>query len=225
MLVNPITEYTLITQWLGQYIGQTLTPKEFAKQLRKFLNQRHEIKLDISHCTALDTDDFTVAALYDAWGDEEGKKPIVFSLFINHPLDDYWTITRAVADELAIEIIEAMVHEYQHVHQYRARDYMLNAVYESLEEDIELRADQEYLGQMDEIDAYAVNIAVRFYITGQQVSLDLDNYRRTFGLDHWVVRRLLKKISKRLDYLQNLGSHCTSTETLSAFDRTKSLIA
>ena len=87
---------------------------------------------------------------------------------------------------------------------------MLNSTYVSLEEDIELRADQEYLGSMDEIDAYAVNIAVRFYITRQQVSLDLDNYRRTFGSDHWVVRRLLKKISKRLHYLEN---HCTSTET------------
>jgi hypothetical protein len=213
MLVNPIAEYRLITQWLGQRIGQTTTPKEFAKQLRKFLNQRHEIKLDIAHCTVLDSDDFTVAALYDAWGDEEGKKPIVFSVFINHPLDDPWTITAEVADELAMEIIEAMTHEYQHVHQYRARDYMLNVAYESLEEDPELRAEQEYLGQMDEIDAYAVNIAVRFYITGQRVSLDLDNYRRTFGSDHWVVRRLLKKISKRLDYVQWLDSHCTSTET------------
>jgi hypothetical protein len=213
MLINPIAEYKLITQWLGQRIGQTTTPKEFAKQLRKFLNQRHEIKLDIAHCTVLDSDDFTVAALYDAWGDEEGKKPIVFSVFINHPLDDPWTITAEVAGELAIEIIEAMTHEYQHVHQYRARDYMLNIAYESLEEDPELRAEQEYLGQMDEIDAYAVNIAVRFYITGQRVSLDLDNYRRTFGPDHWVVRRLLKKISKRLDYVRWLDSHCTSTET------------
>jgi hypothetical protein len=210
MLIDPIIEYNNIIHWLGQYIDQEITPKKFTKQLRKFLNQRHEIKLDISHCTALDTNDFTVAALYDAWGDEEGKKPIVFSVFINHPLDNSWTITAEVADKLALEIIEAMVHEYQHVHQYRTRDYMLNSTYVSLEEDIELRADQEYLGSMDEIDAYAVNIAVRFYITRQQVSLDLDNYRRTFGSDHWVVRRLLKKISKRLHYLEN---HCTSTET------------
>ena len=211
MLTDPIAEYTLITQWLGQFIGQTTTPKQFANQLRKFLNQRHEIKLSITYMdNTLDSDDFTVAALYDVWGDEEGKKPIVFSFIINHPLDDSWLITESIADELAMEIIEALVHEYQHVYQYRIRDYMLNAAYKSSEEDLELRSDQEYLGQMDEIDAYAVNIAVRQYIRKDQQSLDLNKYRKTFGSDHWVVRRLLKKISKRLQYLE---SHCNATET------------
>lgn len=210
MLTDPIAEYRLITQWLGQYIGQTITPREFAKYLRKFLNQRHDVKLHITQNDVLDSDDFTVAALYDVWGDEEGKKPIVFSLFINHPLDADWLITTSIADELAMEIIEALVHEYQHVYQYRIRDYMLNAAYISLEEDPELRADQEYLGQMDEIDAYAMNIAVRFYIRNNQHSLDLDKYRTAFGNDHWVVRRLLKKITKRLEYLHN--QH-TSIET------------
>lgn len=213
MLVNPIAEYNLITHWLGQYIGQTVTPREFAKHLRKFLNQRHEIKLDITYNTVLDPGDFTVAALYDVRGDEDGKKPIIFSLFINHLLDNPWTITTEVTNELAIEVIEAMVHEYQHMHQYRAREYMLNIAYKSLEEDLELRADQEYLGQMDEIDAYATNIAVRFYITKQQVSLDLNTYRKTFGNDHWVVRRLLKKITKRLDYVQCLDNQNTLMET------------
>ena len=211
MLTDPIAEYTLITQWLGQFIGQTTTPKQFANQLRKFLNQRHEIKLSIAYMdNTLDSDDFTVAALYDVWGDEEGKKPIVFSFIINHPLDDSWLITESIADELAMEIIEALVHEYQHVYQYRIRDYMLNAAYKSLEEDLELRSDQEYLGQLDEIDAYAANIAVRQYIRKDSHSLDLDKYRKAFGNDHWVVRRLLKKISKRFQYLE---SHYTATET------------
>lgn len=213
MLTNPIAEYYLVTHWLGQYIGQTLTPKEFAKHLRKFLNQRHEVKLHITQNDVLDSDDFTVAALYDVWGDEEGKKPIVFSLFINHPLDDDWLITSKVANELAMEIIEALVHEYQHVYQYRIRDYMLNAAYISLEEDPELRADQEYLGQMDEIDAYAMNIAVRFCIRKDRYSPDLDKYRTAFGNDHWVVRRLLKKITKRIAYLETLGSQHTLAET------------
>lgn len=212
MLVDPIAEYKLITQWLGRYIGQTVTPEEFSKQLHKFLNQRHQLKLTIAYTEdALDLDDFTVAAFYDVWSDEEGKKPIILSFIINHPIEEKsWLITSAVADELAMEIIEALVHEYQHVYQYRVRDYMLNAVYRSIENDSELRAEQEYLGQMDEIDAYAMNIAVRFYITKNNNSSDLDKYRIAFGRDHWVVRRLLKKITKRLEYLHN--QHI-STET------------
>jgi hypothetical protein len=215
MLLDPIAEYNNITHWLGRYIGQTVTPEEFSKQLHKFLNQRHQLKLSIAYTEdALDFDDFTVAAFYDVWNDEEGKKAIILSLIINHPLEEKsWLITSAVADELAMEIIEALVHEYQHVYQYRTRDYMLNAVYRSLEKDLELRAEQEYLGQMDEIDAYAMNIAVRFYITKDNDSSDLEKYRTAFGRDHWVVRRLLKKISKRLAYLESLSNRCTSKET------------
>lgn len=213
MLADPIAEYKLITLWLEQFIGTTTTPTVFIKQLRKFLNQRHEIKLTVSYIdNTLDPEDFTVSALYDVWGDEDGKKPIVFSFIINHPLDEPWLITDGIADELAMEIIEALTHEYQHVYQYRVRNYMLSATYESLEEDLELRAEQEYLGQLDEIDAYAANIAVRMYIRKDSHSLDLNKYRATFGSDHWVVRRLLKKISKRL-YQLDLNNHCTSTET------------
>ena len=223
MLIDPIVEYTLITHWLEQFIDRTTTPKKFANQLRKFLNTRHEIKLSTVYLNeALDLNDFTVAALYDVWGDEHGKKPIVFSFIINHPLDEPWEITSTIADELALEIIEALVHEYQHLHQYRVRDYILNMPYESLEEDLDLRSEQEYLGQMDEIDAYAVNIAVRQYIRKDTQSLDLDKYRKTFGSDHWVVRRLLKKISKRLHQL-DLNNRCTSTETWSASDHPKNL--
>jgi hypothetical protein len=211
MLTDPIVEYNLITRWLEQFVGASTTPRLFIKQLRKFLNQRHQIKLSLSYTDqALDLEDFTVAALYDVWSDEDGKKPIVFSFIINHPLDESWMITEPIADELAMEIIEALTHEYQHVYQYRVRNYMLSDVYESLEEDLELRAEQEYLGQLDEIDAYAANIAVRMYIRKDSSSLDLKKYRDAFGSDHWVVRRLLKKISKRLHYLEN--QH-TSIET------------
>ena len=210
MLFDPIIEYNNIIRWLGQYVNQETTPKKFTKQLRKFLNQRHEIKLSVSYTdNTLDSDDFTVAALYDVWNDEDGKKPIVFSFIINHPLDESWLITQSIADELAMEIIEALTHEYQHVYQYRVRNYMLSEIYKSSEEDLELRAEQEYLGQLDEIDAYAANIAVRMHIRKDSNSLDLKKYKEAFGSDHWVVRRLLKKISKRLHYLEN---HCTSIE-------------
>ncbi len=213
MLTDPIAEYNIITQWLGQFIEQTTTPKQFANRLRRFLNQRHKIKLEAAYLNeVLEPNDFTVAALYDVWGDEQGKTPIILTFFINHPLDQPWLITSTIADQLALDIIEALVHEYQHLYQYRMRDHMLNGAYESLEEDLDLRAEQEYLGQMDEIDAYAVNIAVRQYVRKDTQSLDLDKYRRVFGSDHRVVRRLLKKISKQLHRLY-LNNHYTSTET------------
>jgi hypothetical protein len=113
-------------------------------------------------------------------------------------------ITGDFADRFTIEMVEAIVHEYQHQHQYRSRRHMLNRGYTSKHKDIKIRADQEYLGSPDEIDAYAANIAARFYImeklnTNEPVkSLDLLGYHKAFGLSHPVVKRLMKKIVKNL---------------------------
>ena len=84
MLIDPIIEYNIITHWLGQHAGLTTTPKKFTRRLGKFLNKRHKIKLDVAYSTVLAAGDFTIAALYDVWRDEQGEKPIRFSLFINH---------------------------------------------------------------------------------------------------------------------------------------------
>lgn len=209
VLVDPITEYKNITHWLSQLTGMSLTPLQFTQKLRTFLKPQ-PIKLNVDYTNLLNENDFTISASYDVWLDEEGKTPIMFTFLINHPLEEEWLITSAVADELAIELIETLAHEYQHLYQYRTRNYILPREYTSTEPNDEERAEITYLGNTDEIDAYAMNIAVRMYLRKDNRSLDLDRYRNAFGNDHRVVRRLLKKITKRLYYLENLH---TSTET------------
>jgi hypothetical protein len=218
MLIDPIVEHTIITQWLSKFIGQSVTPHQFVHKLGIFLSRRHPITVRLEfNNSILDQDEFTVGGLYDVVRDEDKLKPLAFFFIMNHSSNEEWLITDSIVDELALELIEALAHEYQHLYQYRTRDYILNRDYKSQANDPKLKEDQEYLGQPDEIDAYATNIAVKFYLgnhgmsqTAKKFSLDLKNYYKAFGPDHPVVKQLLKKIIKKL---QNLESQHTVIET------------
>jgi hypothetical protein len=202
MKLDPTQEYKHISEWIVTLIGKNITPKNLARRLATHLNSRHPIRVKLHvNETALDPDDFTIGAEYDTDLDENKKKHFIINLIVNHPKHMPLLITGDFADRFTIEIVEALVHEYQHQHQYRSRRHILNRGYVSQHKDSKIREDQEYLGQPDEIDAYAANIAARFYImqqlnTNEPVeSLDLNQYYQTFGLCHPVVKRLLKKIA------------------------------
>jgi hypothetical protein len=200
--ISPSLEYKQISEWIVTLIGRQISPRNLARRLATHLNSRHpvRVKLHVNE-TALDPDDFTIGAEYDSDLDENKKKHFIINLIVNHPKHMPLLITGKFADRFTLEIVEALVHEYQHQHQYRSRRHILNRGYISRHKDSKIRADQEYFGQPDEIDAYAANIAARFYIieqlnTNEPVeSLDLKQYYQTFGPCHPVVKRLLKKIA------------------------------
>ena len=211
MLINPSLEYTHISEWASTLVNLQLTPKSLARRLSTHLNTRHPVRVKLHYTdTQLDFDDFTVGAEYDPELDESGKKQFIINLIFNHPEDQPLLITQDFASTLAIDLVEALVHEYQHQHQYRSRRYLANRGYTSQHKDVKIKEDQEYLGQPDEIDAYAVNIAVRFYILKDKlnsskpvVSLDLKQYYMIFGPNHPVIKRLLKKIIINTYYLKD----------------------
>jgi len=209
MLIDPSFEYKHIDEWVQALIGKHITPKVFARRLTAHLTSRHpvRVKLHVNE-TMLEPDDFTIGAEYDPDLDERNKKHFIINLIVNHPKHMPMIITSEFADRFTIEMVEALVHEYQHQHQYRIRKHMLNRGYTSKHKDSKIKENQEYLGQPDEIDAYAANIAARFYIMrqlntiGPVESLDLLDYYKTFGPQHPVVKRLLKKIVNNTNYLK-----------------------
>lgn len=211
MILNPIIEYASISKWVIGLINKKITPHNFVRQLGKHLNKHHAIKVDFYRVgdTVLSPGDFTFGAEYDPNLDEEKRKQFKLTFIINHPKKTPWLVTGEIADTITLDLVEALVHEYRHQHQYRSRRYITNKIYISKHTNEITKRDQEYLGAPDEIDAYAVNIAVRFYILKYKLntvepinSLDLDHYRNTFGIDHVIVRKLLKKIAKNITYLR-----------------------
>lgn len=210
MLLNPTLEYKHISEWITSLIGKSISPRSLARRLGTHLNQYHPIRVKLYvNDSLLDPDDFTIGAEYDPDLDERKKKQFIINLIVNHPKHTPLLITGEFADRFTIEMVEALVHEYQHQHQYRSRRHILNRGYTSRHKDSKIKEDQEYLGQPDEIDAYAANIAARFFIlkyklnTSEPVeSLDLKQYFLTFGPHHPVVKRLLKKITCNTYYLK-----------------------
>lgn len=209
MILNPVVEYVSISKWVAGLINKRITPHNFVRQLGKHLNKHHSIKVDFyrGDNSILSPGDFTFGAEYDPNLDEERRKQFKLTLIINQAKKSPWLITGKIADDLTLELVEALVHEYRHQHQYRSRCYIMNRGYVSKHSNA--TNDQEYLGMPDEIDAYAANIAARFYILKYKLntiepmeSLDLEHYRRTFGSDHLVMRKLLKKIAKNITYLK-----------------------
>ena len=163
MILNPIVEYVSISKWVAGLINKRITPHNFVRQLGKHLNKHHSIKVDFHRAddTVLSPSDFTIGAEYDPNLDEDRRKQFKLTLIINQPKQSPWLITGKIADDLTLELVEALVHEYRHQHQYRSRRYMMNRGYVS-KHSADTTNDQEYLGMPDEIDAYAANIAARF---------------------------------------------------------------
>lgn len=208
MQLNPTQEYKKISEWVSTLIGKKIKPRCFARRLETHLNQRHPIRVRIQENTdILDPDDFTIGAEYDCELDQANKKHFIVNLIINHPKHVPMEITGDFADRFTLEMVEALVHEYQHQHQYRSRGYMLNRDYTSAHKDRKIKEEQEYLGSPDEIDAYAANIAARFYLAKllntSVESLDLKQYYTVFGPFHPVVKRLLKKIVINTNFIKD----------------------
>lgn len=218
MYLDPVDEYKNLSNWITPLINQSIEPRLFARRLHRFLNKWHPIRLKlIIEIENLEIDDFTIGAEYDPDLDQQRKKQIIINFFINHPKNMPWLITNDVAERFTIELVEALVHEYQHQHQYRSRRYRLHKEYfVSEHSDLKIKNEQEYLGNPDEVDAYAANIAARIWVMNYGLntnvfdavntsdSFDLHNYFKIFGNDHKIVIELLEKIRTNLQQLKDI---------------------
>ena len=110
----------------------------------------------------------------------------------------------------ALEIAQVAIHENKHKEQAEARDYKLvSTLYRHAD-----TRNEAYLGDTDEIDAYAIAIA---YQLEEQVgavaaldllrcsknityrhSMDLNEYLKVFEVNHKIIKRLFKKIATHL---------------------------
>jgi hypothetical protein len=218
MYLDPVEEYAIYADWITPLIGQKITPKNLVQRLNRYLNKFHPVRVRLYECTAtLDKNDFTIGAEYDPDLDQACKKQFIINIIINCGKRTPWEITGDIADRFVLELVETLVHEYQHQHQYRSRRYKMNKErYTSEHEDPKIKYDQEYLGDPDEIDAYAANIAARLFLVNHKLnqpiddildeaaSLDLKTYYTAFGTTHPVIDTLLIKIKENIKYLKDV---------------------
>ena len=212
MYLKPSVEYKHISEWLLGLVGQHVSLRAFVRGMGRHLNRLHpvRVKLYIGDESSLDPGEFTIGAESDPNLDEQGRKQFIINFIVNHPKFTPWEITQDRAERMVLELVETLVHEYEHQQQYRARKFRLHRQkYVSQHEDPKIREQQEYLGDPDEISAYAANIAARYHVRTYELKesctigcSDLEQYYKAFDLGHEVIVKLLNKIDENIKYLK-----------------------
>lgn len=184
------------------------------KLRREFREQGFELKIKTLRDRKLNHEEFYVNAYYDAEDDQNREIPIEVVVHHNFEKDVIWD-SKHITDFL-IQIFDAVVHEFKHQRQSRKRHF------ESFWDHVNgNQRYKDYLSDPDEVDAYAMSIAIelcrtlgkfralrylarisslsRLKFQNQYVSPNLCAYIGHFGdLSHPVLKRLSKKIYVRI---------------------------
>ena len=213
MYINPSLEYKNLSEWLSKMANKPTTPLKFARSLSKHLNKlNHPVRLKVipNQHLFLDPGQFCFGGEYDPNLDERGRKQFILEFMIATGRKDTWTLAEDDVQEMSLELTELLIHEYEHQKQYRSRRYRVrkSPYYGEAEEHV-IRREQEYLGHPDEFEAYAMNIAARFYLLRYVVCArskyhctDLKKYIRMFGRRHKIVKQLVKQVRTNIDYFK-----------------------
>jgi hypothetical protein len=101
----------------------------------------------------LATEEFYVNAYYDPEDDQNKETPIEVIIYHNFDKDVIWS--HAQITDLLVQIFDATIHEYKHQRQSRKRKH--REFWERADAEQEFH---EYLQDPDELDAYALSIAI-----------------------------------------------------------------
>jgi hypothetical protein len=220
------TAATKIAKSFDKFINVPVTPKQIVTHLRKIAGP--STILNTSKSDVVDPNNIGLNAYYDPDEDEEEEKPFELVAVFN-PNDKQITMDRAGWREFASQVIDYLEHEMIHQYQYRSRDFQPTKGFRSKATNPEIKKQQEYLGNTDEIEAYAYNLAnellrktkgnyemtlrllgnfSRTAITkdqaGRFLSPNLYGYFKDFNFDttHPVLKRLMKKTYQYVNILK-----------------------
>lgn len=205
-------------------VNQFYAVDELIQDLGQFIGNRFNIDVKHAETAQVDQNDIELNGYYDGGLDEVGDIAIEIFLITN-PMQDVMLLDEKQFDSITRKIADTLSHEVIHMQQFRARDFLEVEKWEFggdgyEEEDYD--EDEEnrwYLSSPDEINAYAYNIANELLDRNSysqvieklnkvkdiaiEDSVNLWAYVNAFSKDvnHPVLRRLIKKVYKSLDYL------------------------
>jgi hypothetical protein len=145
-----------IAKGFDDFANRGVSPRVLMNHVKKLAGRQTIITSSKSE--VVDPNTVGLNAYYDPDEDEEGEIPIEVVLVFN-PDDKLVTMDRNQWREFAAELIDYLQHEMIHQYQYRSRGYQPTRAYVSKAKDAEQKKQQEYLGNPDEIEAYAHNLA------------------------------------------------------------------
>jgi len=196
-----------------------LKPKYIALQLQQTLEHLGVGEVTVDYVEQVDQGDMNLNATYDPWDDEEELDPYRIELLFNPKDKRGIKFSQDTLEEIKHRLVDALEHEMIHSIQYQKRDFKTQRDYRSK------NTEQEYLGNQDEIEAFAKNISSELLRhadkeraidmlrsvnnttelrdkLGNLLSPNLVGYLRAwdFNTRHPVIKKLLKKV---YNYIQN----------------------
>ena len=197
-----------------QVINKKLKVKDLQKILSKHLKSNLPVKVTQDKDWKTEPGWVYVGGIYWSFSDKKGHQAIEI-LFSYHPLEETLELSKSKFDRICVGVADTILHEIIHMRQYRSRAWKELPGYSSVAEKSRQRAEQNYLGHPDEIDAYAFNIACGLrsrMSSAKEVAyhLNLDHtdkrlrkdsyYMYLKSFDHKHSHPVIKKLKKRVMY-------------------------
>jgi len=118
---------------------------------REFRKQQFNLKIKTERDKNLLPEEFYVNAYYDAEEDNNSEIPI--EVVVHHNFDKNILWSQKHVTDLLIQIFDAVVHEFKHQRQSVKRNHVVYSDYIK-------KPYKDYLEEDDEVDAYAISIAI-----------------------------------------------------------------
>lgn len=196
-----------------------LKPKYIALQLQQTLEHLGVGEVTVGYADQIERGDMNLNATYDPWDDEDELDPYRIELLFNPKDKKSIKFDTTALEEIKHRLIDALEHEMIHSVQYQKRDFKQQKGYRSRDRE------QEYLGNQDEIEAFAKNISSELLRhadkeqatdmlrsvknttelrdkLGNLLSPNLVGYLRAwdFNTRHPVIKKLLKKVYNYIQF-------------------------
>ena len=198
-------------------VDKKLLIEDLHSILAKHVKAHLPVKVRLDRDFKTSEDYVYVGGVYHADFDKQGNTRHIEVIFSYYFLQEYLKLTQHKFKRVCRVFADVILHEIIHMRQFRARNFKLIPVYSSSAERAKERRSQQYLGDRDEMGAYAFNIACelcdRFGNNFNAIKryLDTDNYKRhkrtdwfrymkTFNQNHnhIIIRRMKRKIINQL---------------------------
>lgn len=211
---NLLVSYTLSLSKI--LLRKKISVTDFHKLISKTLKSKLPIKIQKLYSKKISENDFYIGGFYEYDRDQQGLKSINLIFHFNNR-NDLLKFNKYNIVDVAFSIADTILHEIIHMRQYRRRNFRFLSDYNSRSTNFFKRKNQAYLGNTDEIDAYAFNISCylldRFEKNQKQIIKYLnklkntDNnqwsmYLETFdhNHNHTIIQRLKKRIIKYIPH-------------------------
>jgi hypothetical protein len=212
----------------NKVVDQPLTIEEFHTIVSKHVKKFFPVRTRKSKDKEVDTAWIWVGGSYYSDWDQNKLKSIEICLAY-HIADKTMNISSRRFNRLCYGIADTILHEVIHMRQYRKRKFKSLPDFKSKSDKAKQRAEQEYLGNTDEIDAYSFNIAcelidkfgykekeiARYLNENQQGKYRRHNswrmYLKAFNHDHnhHIIQRVKKKVMYYLPKANSGRPFCT----------------